>query len=92
MLSRPLFKLSPSKQPFFTQRRIAQLGVTAASLCLVLCMTVLIAGARDGSTATHPVASPVLSETHMPAVSPVIAPEHVSLQGDSSTTVATNKQ
>ena len=76
-------------QPFLSQRRIAQLGVAAASLCLVSCMTVLIAGARDNSTA-RPVVAPVLSETHIPAVTP----GHLSMQSDSvsSMTVATNKQ
>lgn len=75
-------------QPFFSQRRIAQLGVAAASLTLVSCMTVLVAGARDNSASAHPTVTPLLSETHVNTVSS----NQVSMQSETAMTVATNKQ
>jgi hypothetical protein len=76
-------------RPMLSQRRIAQLGVGAASLCLVTCMTMLIAGARDRSASARPVVAPVLSETHLSTSNP----NQVSLQSDSGPSfVASNKQ
>jgi len=85
-----LWRNAMLSQPILSQRRIAQLGVGAASLTLVSCMTVLIAGARDNSPSARPAVTPVLSETHVPTVSTT----PVSLQRDSVAplAVATNKQ
>jgi hypothetical protein len=68
-------------------RRSAQLGLSAASLTLVTCITILIAGSSDPSKAPADI-SPSVSTAH---AMPLASSQFVSSQSDQSQHVALAK-